>query len=136
MRSTQIFLLFLIGILSCDSLDNEIAGSWVIDNLNYSNIDADGNLYSNGFNLRDDHTCDLPIWNWSDRHSPVEKGKWKVYHENDKTYLEISSINSLFNRNFEITNLSKVLDSASFGYLLKMTLVADSLRMECTRSLY
>ncbi len=126
--------MFLIGIISCNSRDNEVVGSWVIDSLNYSNKEE--LLYSNGFNLKNDHTCDLPIWDWTDRHSPMEKGKWEVYDSNDKTYLKITSLNRLFNRNFEITNLSKVRDSASMGYLLKMTLIADSLKIDCTKSLY
>jgi hypothetical protein len=36
----------------------------------------------------------------------------------------------------EIRNLRKVQDRDSWGHLMKMTLVSDSLKLDCTRAIY
>lgn len=129
-------ILFLVVLISCNSLDKKIIGNWVVDKAYWHAEPALWNLYSNGFTLKGDHTCELPIWDWEDRHSNKQKGTWKVFTQNDSIYLQINTENELFNRTFQVQNLRKERDPESWGYLTKMTLAADSLKMECTGVLY
>lgn len=130
-------LLFLtLAVFACNPLEKKLEGGWVVDQAYYHDEPVLWDLYSNGVGLKPDNTCHLPIVNWDDRHSEKEKGIWTAFKDNGKTYLKIETENKVFNRTFEIHDLRKVQDKVSFGYLMKMTLAADSLKMDWTKALY
>lgn len=134
-KATILFL--TVVVFACNPLEKKIEGGWVVDQAYYHDEPVLWNLYGNGLGLNKDYTCNLPLVNEREVRTPEEvKGTWKVFEENGKTYLEINTENWIFSREFEVTNLRKVQDSVSFGYLMKMTLKADSLKMDCTKALY
>ncbi|WP_439484243.1 hypothetical protein [Cyclobacterium plantarum] len=129
-------LLFLAtALVACNSLENKLEGGWVVDQAYYHDEPVLWDLYSNGFDLRSDHSCHLPIYNWDDRNTVKQTGIWTAFEEKGKMYLRIKTENRIFNREFEVTNLRKVQDTVSFGYLMKMTIQADSLKMDCTKAI-
>lgn len=129
-------LTFLLILSGCNELEEKLIGSWVVDQAYYHDEPVMWDLYSNGFSLNENHTATLPISNWEDRHTDKEKGTWKAFKENGAAYLKIDTKNPIFGRTFEIQDLRRVQDSISLGYLMKMTLVSDSLKMVCTKALY
>ncbi len=131
----MLFLVFII-LVSCNPLENKLEGSWAVDQAYYNDEPVIWDLYSNVIILHENNTCDLPMIDWEDRHTSKEKGTWNVYKKEGKPYLNINTPNKIFNRTFEIYNLREVRDSVSWGYLMKMTLAADSLKMDCTKALY
>ena len=133
-----ISLIFLTCILcaACNSLEEKLEGTWAIDQAYYHNEPVTWDLYSNAIGLKENNACSLPIGDWIDRHTDKENGIWKAFKKNGKAYLQINTENRIFDRTFEVHNLKKVRDSVSWGYLMKMTLIADSLKMDCTKALY
>lgn len=138
LKLARIILLILplcLTITGCNSLEKKLAGTWTIDKVYFYEEPAVLNYYSNAFDLKEDYTCELPIGVWSERYSAKEQGRWKVFSRNDTMYLQIVTENTFFNNRFEIRNLRKSQDSITLGHLMKMTLIVDSLRMECTKLL-
>lgn len=130
-------ILFLtLSVFACNPLEKKLEGGWVVDQAYYHNEPVLWDLYSNGFDLKPDHSCHLPIDNWDDRNTVKQTGIWTAFEEKGKIYLRIKTENRIFNREFEVTNLRKVQDTVSFGYLMKITIQADSLKMDCTKALY
>jgi hypothetical protein len=125
------FLTFIVLTSACDDYKKKIQGDWAIDEL-----EASFSIKTNGLNLRKDKTCELPMVNISDRHTDKEIGTWQVFQKEGKSYLQIKTSNTFFNRTYEVTNLHKVQDTVSWGFLLKMTLISDNLKMHCTKALY
>ncbi len=136
MKKTSAIIFLVLLFSSCNELEKKIEGYWVIDNACINNTPVLWNYYSNGFELKSDKTCFLPINDFSYRNSDKETGKWSAYEEKDKSYLKIETTNEIFNRNFEIKNIRIIRDSISWGNLLKMTLISDSLKLDCTKALY
>ena len=135
----KIFILITISIfiVSCNRVEKEVQGGWVIDQAYYYDEPVIWDLYGNGMSLRKDKTCHLPaISEFHERTPEEETGTWKVFKKDNISYLEIKTHNWIFNRTFEIQNLRKVQDSISWGYLMKMTLMSDSLKLDCTRPIY
>ena len=139
MRKT-ILTFIIIGVLvtSCkDNIENELSGSWVVEQAYYNDEVVQWDLYTNAIQLNKDKTCDLPpIHSREERTLNEGKGIWEALEKQGNSYLQIKTENWIFNRTFEIHNLRKVRDNKSFGFLMKMTLTADSLKLDCTKALY
>lgn len=128
--------ILMITLISCNSLEDKLAGGWAVDQAYYNNEPVIWDLYSNGLSLKEDNTCTLPPINTrSMRTIEEEKGTWQVYVDKNKIYLQINTGNRIFNRTFEVTNLREEQDPESLGNLLRMTLKADSLKLDCTKAL-
>jgi len=136
MQSKLLTLLSAVILFGCNSLKEQLAGGWVVDQAYYHDEPVRWGFYSNGISLNDDQTCQLPIDNWDDRHSSREKGTWDAFRKNGNFYIKINSENEVLNNTFLIQDLRKIKDPVSLGYLLKMSLSVDSLRMDCTKALY
>ncbi len=136
MKKILIFTIIIFTLASCNELEKKVQGGWVVDQAYYHDEPVLWDLYSNGIGLNKDNKCNLPISDWADRHTDREKGTWKVSKKNGTPYLKINTTNKIFNRTFEIHNLRKVQDTVSWGYLMKMTLTADSIKLDCTKALY
>lgn len=135
-RPLRFATLILLTLTACNTLEKEIQGGWVVDQAYYNNEPLIWNMYGNGVNFKQDNTCILPAINDLQTRTKEEReGKWDVSKKDDKSYLKITTSNEVFNRTFEIHNLRKVQDSVSWGHLMKMTLIADSLKLECTKAL-
>jgi hypothetical protein len=126
----------LISLLACNKLKSTLQGDWLIEKVYYNNKPVIYDLYSNGFNLNKDHTCWLPMSAVNENQPDVEKGSWETYTKDTVSYLKIQTVNKVFNRTFRVLNFRKELDYKKYGYLLKMTLIADSLRIECAKVPY
>jgi hypothetical protein len=120
-------------IISCNHLEKQLQDGWTIDQAYYNDEPVIWNLYNNYLGLNRDYTCSLPRINIDAAAEDI--GKWKYFQQNDKLYLQISTENWIFNRTFEIRDLRKVGDPR-MGYLMKMTLISDSLKLDCTKPLY
>lgn len=131
-----VFLFLAAALVACNSLEKKLAGGWVVDQAYYNDEAVQWDLYSNGVGLNPDNTSHLPIVNWEDRHTEKETGIWTAFEENGISYLRIETENQIFNRTFVVNDLKKVQDPVSFGYLMKMTLSSDSLKMDWTKALY
>lgn len=130
-------LFFAMALFACNPLERKLEGTWAIDQAYYNDESVDWDLYTNALGINKNKTCDLPpIHPKSERIANEDKGVWTAFEENGKTYLKIETENWIFNRVFEVHNLSKVQDPISLGYLMKMTLSADSLKLDCTRAVY
>lgn len=137
MKRLIILSALTILLCSCHNLDEKIKGGWVVDQAYYNNKVVIWDLYTNSLNLKDNNNCELPPINRLSERSPDETiGKWKLYKENGKLYLQINTTNKIFNRTFEIQKLRKEKDTISWGDLLKMTILSDSLKMECTKAIF
>jgi len=136
-KTNLIILLACLFLISCNQLENKLEGTWAIDQAYYHDEPVRWDLYTNALGLNENNTCNLPPINSRPKRTPnEEKGTWQAFEEKDKAYLEIDTENRIFDRTFEVHNLRKVQDSVSLGYLMKMTLVADSLKLDCTKALY
>jgi len=132
-----VFVLMGIYLSSCrNELDKKIEGVWVIDQAYYHDNAVVWNLYSNGLILKNDYSCDLPISNANDRNTEKENGIWSISEKDGNKCLVIETSNELFCRTYRIDKLERVQDKVSLGLLLKMTLVADSLKLDCTKAIY
>jgi hypothetical protein len=132
-----IITLLSVSFYSCQSnLEKQLKGGWVVDSAFYNNNPVVWDLYSNGFDLNSDFSCELPIGDRNDRHSDKETGTWLTFSKNGIKVLSIETSNKIFNRTFEITRLTRIRDKESYGYLLKMTLESDSLKLDCTKAIY
>lgn len=137
MKSNLVILFVLILLVSCNPLENKLQGGWVVDQAYYNDEPVRWDLYSNGFDLKEDNTCILPPINTRlNRSLEEERGTWEAFEKDTTTYLIIETENWLFNRTFVVRNLRKTQDSVSRGNLMKMTLIVDSLKMDCTKALY
>lgn len=136
MRDKVLIIVALICIFTaCDKRESIVQGDWVVDQAYYNNVPVIWDLYSNGFNLKRNGTCYLPISDYSHRDTERQAGLWELINKNNRVYLQINTTNFIFNRTFAIHNLRKVQDTVSWGYLMKMTLISDSLRLDCTKAL-
>jgi hypothetical protein len=131
-----VVLLITMLCVSCNSLDRDLSGDWVIDYVQVQEVPGALNLYSNGFSLNEDHSCYLPIADWADRHTEKQRGKWRIFSQSDSVFLQIETKNHLFNRTFLVEDLRKEKDPVSGGDLTRMKLIADSLILECTGIAY
>ena len=136
MKKTLILILIVFSLTACNKLEKQIEGDWAIDQAYINDEPVIWDLFHNGLFLEKDKTCKLPIIDYTYRGSNQEKGTWTVFKENGGRYLQISSENTLFSRVFEVQDLYEVMDERSWGYLLKMTLVSDTLKFDCTKALY
>jgi len=134
-KKATLIICTAVLLIACEGLEDKVEGGWVIDRAYYNDEPVIWDLYTNGFDLREDNTCVLPISDWAPRDTHKETGSWEAFKGKGKSYIEISTPNTLFNRTFEVQNLRKVQDMVSRGYLMKMTLVADSLKMDCTKAM-
>src|SRR4051812_35330734 len=113
----KLFPLLILSItFSCNKLENKVIGSWSIEML-----EGNYDILTNGLNLKKDHTVILPMTDVSEPNTEMETGTWKVYHKGDKEFLEINTPNFKFNREYEVKNYRRVLDTISYGYLIKVT---------------
>lgn len=135
MKSCTLLIIVSLILNGCSGMDEKIQGGWVVDKAFYNDQRVVWNLYSNGFSLKSDNTCSLPISDWSHRNSAYETGSWKFFKKNGKCFIEINTINEVFNRTFEIQEFKKTQDTVSLGFLYKMTLASDSLRLKCTKAI-
>ena len=121
---------------SCIDIRNHMLfGAWTIDRAYYNNKPVAYDLLSNGIDFNKDYTCELPIA-IADTNSNKEKGTYEIIDSIDKSFVRIKTANKIFQRTFEIRNISKELDNAGYGYLTKITLVADTLKLECSKVPY
>jgi hypothetical protein len=127
-------ILILIVFAGCENLDDKIEGFWSVEQAYYHNIPAIWNLPYNAFELNSDKTGLFPHMaiDYSDD-IREDAGKWKIKRSDGDYFLQIETTNWLFNRNFQIVNLRVEQDSIGFGYFLKMSLLADSLRIDCKK---
>jgi hypothetical protein len=132
----RLILFLTLFLVSCNNLDNQLKGGWVVDQAYYNNEPVVWDLFGNGFDLNNDYTCVLPVYNSWDRNTVKQKGTWTTYKDKNILHLKILTTNQLFNRDFQILRLRKIKDKESLGSLLKMTIVSDSLKMDCTKALY
>ena len=184
MKKTIIYIFFIFFITSCNNLEKQIKGMWVVEQAYIYNEPAIWDLLYNGFTIDDKYKCHLPAINFlrfndftdnsdslllneltmntptiDDNDSPLllelisetvsqnnilssifdtdeMNGTWKIFKEKKKLYLKISTKNTVFNRKFEVQNLRRERDERTGGYWVKMTLEADSLKIDCARAVY
>ncbi|MBN2776124.1 MAG: hypothetical protein JXR36_00685 [Bacteroidales bacterium] len=125
-----LIILSITFINSCNNVDNEVQGVWVIDT-----YQGQFQLLTNGICFEEDHRCTLPMVNINERHTDKEVGSWKTFYKDGKYYLEITTNNSNFNDTYEIVNLKKIKDAETGGFIMKMTLVSDCSTLYCTKAL-
>ena len=133
--SKTIFIFLIVILFSgCNGLKEKLIGGWLIEKVYYNNKPVIYDLYSNGFDLNKDNSCsNLPISSVNESQPDLENGTWESYLQNGESYLQIRTKNKIFNRKFKILGFRKELDYKLHGYLLKMTLVADSMKMICAK---
>jgi hypothetical protein len=119
-----------------NKMEKLLEDGWVIDQAYIHEEPVMWDMFHNCLHLKSDKTCYLPVIDYTYMGSAQEKGIWEVLKENGCWHLKISTENDLFNRNFEIRNLRKEQDPTSWGYFMKMSLVSDSLKLDCTKVLY
>jgi len=136
MKNKTILLLIFIALVSCNKVESALQGGWLIEKVYYNNKPVIYDLYSNSFDLKKDNTCWLPSSAMNENQAGVETGTWESYSIDTISYLKIKSVNKIFNRTFRVLNFRKEMDNKKYGYLLKMTLVADSLKMICEKVPY
>jgi hypothetical protein len=138
MKRKLILLLLLASLTSCNKLESNLRGGWEIEKVYYHNKPVIYDLYTNRLDFNKDHTCRLPVTASALDENKLggEKGSWEAYTKDNISYLKIKSENKIFNRTFRVLNFRKELDNIQYGYLLKMTLIADSLKMECAKVPY
>lgn len=133
MKKTLIFLIFA-SFFGCDNLEDKIEGFWTVDQIYFSNAPVAWTLPYNAFELNKDNIAVLP-------HQPVDFsdfiiediGKWELNQVKGIYFLRIETANRLFNRNFQVSNFRIEQDSVSFGYFIKMSLLSDSLKIDCKK---
>ena len=133
-RKISGIVLLIITFISCNNIENKVQGHWTIEKMTKGKIDLLQVLYSNGFGLKEDHSCTLPIDNLKDRHSRKETGEWKVFEKSGKEYLQIISENKNFHGTYHITNSKTITDSISLGQLVKISFVSDSITIHCIKT--
>ena len=130
----RILFLFLLVFCACNKIEEKLIGGWLIEKVYYNNKPVIYDLYTNSFDLNKDGSCsNLPISSTNESQPNVEEGTWKSYIGNDESYLQIKTKNIVFNRKFKILDFRKEQDYKKQGYLLKMTLVADRIKMICSK---
>jgi hypothetical protein len=138
---TKKFIVLIIiscfALLNCVSKSEKekYVGLWLVDKAYIHDEVAIWNLFSNSFELYKDFTCSLPIADVNDRHTSKEHGEWRIIVDNDTEMLEIRSTNEVFNRTFQILDFRQEEEPINKGIHTKMTLVADSIKFECTKFL-
>ncbi len=134
----HLILIYIVGFLlaACNNLNSKLEGHWVVSQAYYHNKPVMWDLYGNGFSLKDDKVCSLPTGAYAKEDKTMNKGEWILLKENKKIFLKITTSNFLFNRTFEIKNLRTEIDEISKGYLLKMILESDSLKLDCVKAIY
>ncbi len=121
----------------CNPLKEKIEGTWVVDKAYIYDEPAVWDLYGNGIGLESNNNCVLPpINNYKTRTKGEREGLWRVYEKEGVPYLKIETENTVFNKTFRIENLRQERDSYSMGQLMKMSLVSDSVRFDCTKAVY
>jgi len=133
--------LILISILSstllfsCNKLENTLQGGWNIEKVYYHNKPVVYDLYTTRFDLSSNNTCELPISisSLDENKLDGEKGLWKAYTSNNVSYLQIQTKNKIFCRKFRILNIREEPAYLNKGELLKMTLIADSIKIKCAK---
>lgn len=127
-------VLLILTFLSCNNIEKKVQGHWTIEKMTKGKIDLLQVLYANGFGLKEDHSCTLPIDNLNDRYSRKETGEWIVFEKSGKEYLQIISENKNFHGTYLITNSEIITDSISLGKLVKISLVSDSITIHCIKA--
>ena len=123
-------LIFLILICCKSPLENKVAGVWVIDA-----YEGEFQLATNGLVLKKDNSCGLPMTYKNNHEYFKVSGKWEIISNSGKNYLLIHSANHPLCTKYQIVRLETVIDQHSYGNLLKMTLVSEKVKLECTRAL-
>lgn len=122
-----IFVIFL----GCEKkIEEKLIGCWTIEELYYDNKNVMTYFYSHAIIVKKD-SCELPIFDWNQRHTSKEYGLWSVHSKNNKNYFKIKTENSFFNDTYEIIKIWK--DCNDNGCLYRMTLRSDSTYMNCVR---
>lgn len=120
----------LIIFTGCNDHYRTVQGGWSVIELRA----APYQMLNNGFVLKKDKTCILPLLSLKDRHTSREVGTWEYIRKRSISYIAIETDHPVFDRTFEVVNISRYQDTISYGYILRMTLVADSIKMVCERA--
>jgi hypothetical protein len=126
------FLMFCT--ISCsNSLEQDLTGSWEINNTYWNNKKFDSELLSNSLSFSRNYQCGLPIQDINERKTGGDSGRWKLMNINENNFLEIESNNLFFNRKFIIERFNKQKDIQTGYKFIEMTLISDSLKIELIR---
>lgn len=104
----------------------DLTGGWSIEG-----IKPYTPLYTNGLELYEGDSCDLPMTDTSSA-----KGTWTSFKKDGNYYLQINSPEILFNDTYEVTSFNEVRDTVSWGVLLVMELQSPRTWMLCKRAKY
>lgn len=121
---------FSLGLTACKQVP-PVGGGWSIEG-----YEGARPLLTNGLELYKDGTCALPMTDISERHTPLEEGKWEAFKEKGHYYLRITTPHPQFNDTYEITSLKQVTDTVSWGQLTVMELRSNRTWMLCKRADY
>jgi hypothetical protein len=131
------FILLIFLLLSCNNIKKDLEGGWIINQAYINNKPVIWDFYNNCIDLKKDKTCELPpINSFINRNQNECVGYWDVKEKDNSFYLVIKTNNVFFNRTFEVSEIIKVTDSVSFGNLMKMSLISDSIKLDCSKELY
>jgi len=115
-------------------MKDKIEGNWYVEQAYYYDEPVIWDLYFASFELNSDNTCDLPPIHQNDSLGLNERhGIWDLLKIDESYFIHIKTDNWLFNRKFQIVNMRVVQDSVSYGYFLKMSILSDSLRIDCKK---
>ncbi|RFZ85502.1 hypothetical protein DYU05_07860 [Mucilaginibacter terrenus] len=114
-------LLLPLAVFSCNSSDNKLSGGWVVDKAYYNNKAVTWNLLTNSIKLYNNHTCLLPIPYEKSEVKNYDQGKWTAYEQNDTLFLQIKTINIIFNRTLKFLIIGQSETALALVCLLKLT---------------
>ncbi len=123
---------FLLLISGCDNkiIDQiTVTSGWVI-----YEFDANFQIQTPGLSFEKDHTCHLPMVEDNDYIEKKTQGRWELIKKDTKKYIKITTSNPNFNNiEFEIQSIETIQDPETLGYLGKMVLESDSIKITCYR---
>lgn len=126
-----IFILFISAStqLGCNYTGIKVKGNW-----NIQSYEADFELITRTFNLKNDNTCELPLTDSNDRNTSQVIGTWDSYNKGDKIILVITSDNKKLEGEYEMSNWRRELDEESYGYFIKATFSNDNVVFNCAKA--
>jgi hypothetical protein len=124
-------LLFILSaLMGCRSMTMKseviLNGLWAIDSISLLNKNVMWNLSHNLIAFEDDNKCILPQFDWQG----YKEGNWNLHIKDGKINLDIKSIKSAFNRNYEIIFFD---DDKRKLHCMKMK--SDSMVIVCSKGL-
>lgn len=134
MKNILLILTFFSLITSCkNEIERDIVGFWDIQHSYYNGEKVINDLLTNSIDFTNEK-CYLPIKEIKEREIKANEGTWEVkIDEKDRTILEITTTNKIFNRNFHITKFDKQVDEKTGYNFIEMTIKADSLKLDLIR---